>query len=57
MKPTTPDWIEARVRDARTALDRLDHTLTLAEAKDVLARLLLARRREREGAECPTCNA
>lgn len=55
MNPTGPtllpppaviaDWAETLTVETRKALDRMDTTLTLAEAKVALMRRLLARRR------------
>lgn len=43
------EWAEVLTRSAHDVLERMDTTLTLAEAKIALIRELAARRRERAG--------
>lgn len=42
------EWVDVLTHSARDAINRMDTTLTLAEAKVALLRQLLARRREWE---------
>jgi len=44
--PATADWADVLVHEAQHALDRMDTTMTLAEAKIALLRRVRARREE-----------